>query len=80
MLGYKAADDSADPATKLASENQVVSASAVKEQEGDLVAELAKKPHTWSKGFTGALGMILVTEVGDETFIIAALLSMRNPR
>lgn len=31
-------------------------------------------------GFVNSLGMILVTEIGDKTFFIAAVLSMRNGR
>ena len=32
------------------------------------------------KAFVQAFMMIMVTELGDETFIIAALLAMRNGR
>ena len=33
-----------------------------------------------SDGFVSSLAMILVSELGDETFIIAAIMAMRNPR
>ena len=32
------------------------------------------------KGFTSSTAMIIATEIGDKTFFIAAVLSMRNPR
>ncbi len=32
------------------------------------------------KGFTSSTAMIIATEIGDKTFFIAAVLSMRHPR
>ena len=34
----------------------------------------------FASAFGGSFGMILVSEIGDETFIIAALMAMRHPR
>lgn len=33
-----------------------------------------------SRGLTSSFFMILATELGDETFIIAAVMSMRHPK
>lgn len=35
---------------------------------------------TLFEAFARSLSMILVSEIGDETFIIAAILAMRNPK
>jgi len=35
---------------------------------------------SFSKGTTQAFGVIMVSEIGDETFIIAALMAMSHPR
>lgn len=34
----------------------------------------------WIHGFTKSLGLILCSEVGDKTFIIAALMAMKHSR
>lgn len=34
----------------------------------------------FNDGFVASLGMVLVSELGDETFIIAAIMAMRNSR
>ena len=34
----------------------------------------------FNDGFVSSLGMVLVSELGDETFIIAAIMAMRNSR
>lgn len=34
----------------------------------------------WVHGFTKSLGLILCSEVGDKTFIIAALMAMKHSR
>ena len=35
---------------------------------------------TFFEAFVRSLSMILVSEIGDETFIIAAILAMRHPK
>jgi len=41
--------------------------------------ELVGRP--WLKdAFVSSITMILVSEMGDETFIIAAIMAMRHPR
>ena len=39
-----------------------------------------KKKLSFTKAFTASVAMILATEIGDKTFFIAAVLSMRNDR
>jgi len=39
-----------------------------------------KKKLSFTKGFTAGVAMIVATEIGDKTFFIAAVLSMRNDR
>lgn len=34
----------------------------------------------FNNAFVSSLSMILVSELGDETFIIAAIMAMRHPR
>jgi Ca2+/H+ antiporter, TMEM165/GDT1 family len=36
--------------------------------------------HHLLEGFLKSWGMILVSEIGDKTFFIAAIMAMRNPR
>ena len=36
--------------------------------------------HELTEGFLKSWGMILVSEIGDKTFFIAAIMAMRNPR
>lgn len=39
-----------------------------------------KKDLSFWSGFTSAVGLIIATEIGDKTFFIAAVLSMKNDR
>ena len=39
-----------------------------------------EEPLSFTKGFTAGVAMIVATEIGDKTFFIAAVLSMRNDR
>lgn len=39
-----------------------------------------KEPGDFLNAFTSSTAMIIATEIGDKTFFIAAVLSMRNPR
>ena len=39
-----------------------------------------KKKLSFTKAFTASVAMILATEIGDKTFFIAAVMSMRNDR
>lgn len=40
----------------------------------------ANEPTGFMNAFTSSTAMIIATEIGDKTFFIAAVLSMRNPR
>lgn len=37
-------------------------------------------PDELVEGFLSSWGMILVSEIGDKTFFIAAVMAMKNPR
>lgn len=37
-------------------------------------------PDELAEGFLSSWGMILVSEIGDKTFFIAAVMAMKNPR
>ena len=45
-----------------------------------LGGEYADGDGGFTDGFVSSLGMVLVSELGDETFIIAAIMAMRNSR
>eukprot|EP00656_Telonema_subtile_P034753 TRINITY_DN38799_c0_g1_i1.p1 TRINITY_DN38799_c0_g1~~TRINITY_DN38799_c0_g1_i1.p1 ORF type:complete len:342 (+),score=90.18 TRINITY_DN38799_c0_g1_i1:141-1166(+) len=44
------------------------------------VAELEKIATPFQKGFMASFAMIILSELGDKTFFIAAILAMRHPR
>ena len=54
--------------------------SAATRDHAALDADLGDGDGGFSDGFISSLGMVLVSELGDETFIIAAIMAMRNSR
>lgn len=47
---------------------------------GDTVSSASDETGGFMKGFTSSTAMIIATEIGDKTFFIAAVLSMRHSR
>ncbi|ONK77181.1 uncharacterized protein A4U43_C02F3930 [Asparagus officinalis] len=81
-LGLESAENASDESTRPLDRRTKMFVHAVKTvtEDGEGVFALGEAGPGLLDAFFASLSMILVSEIGDETFIIAALLAMRHPK
>lgn len=60
--------------------NRPTDLSSIDEKANDSADRQQKTKGTFIDAFTASISVILLTELGDKTFFIAAIMAMRHPR